>query len=147
MSNNIAVASDHAGYGLKQYLIDNLDEGVSIKDFGTDSDDSCDFPDFAKEVSQFVLDNEGYKGVLICGSGVGMSIAANKIPGIRAANVTDVDTAIQSVEHNNANILCLGANNVTESLAVSIISSFLSASFLNDEKYIRRVNKFETNLG
>ena len=143
MSNNIAVASDHAGYGLKQYLIDNLDEGVSIKDFGTDSDDSCDFPDFAKEGSQFVLDNEGYKGVLICGSGVGMSIAANKIPGIRAANVTDVDTAIQSVEHNNANILCLGANNVTESLAVSIISSFLSASFLNDEKYIRRVNKFE----
>ena len=143
MSNNIAVASDHAGYGLKQYLIDNLDEGVSIEDFGTNSDDSCDFPDFAKEVSQFVLDNEGYKGVLICGSGVGMSIAANKIPGIRAANVTDVDTAIQSVEHNNANILCLGANNVTESLAVSIISSFLSASFLNDEKYIRRVNKFE----
>tara|TARA_B100000945_G_scaffold187889_1_gene150801 strand:- start:245 stop:679 length:435 start_codon:yes stop_codon:yes gene_type:complete len=143
MSNNIAVASDHAGYGLKQYLIDNLDEELSIKDFGTDSDDSCDFPDFAKEVSQFVLDNEGYKGVLICGSGVGMSIAANKIPGIRAANVTDVDTAIQSVEHNNANILCLGANNVTESLAVSIISSFLSASFLNDEKYIRRVNKFE----
>ena len=143
MSDNIAVASDHAGYGLKQYLIDNLDEEVSIKDFGTDSDDSCDFPDFAKEVSQFVLDNEGYKGVLICGSGVGMSIAANKIPGIRAANVTDVDTAIQSVEHNNANILCLGANNVTESLAVSIISSFLSASFLNDEKYIRRVNKFE----
>ncbi len=143
MSNNIAVASDHAGYGLKQYLIDNLDEEVSIKDFGTDSDDSCDFPDFAKEVSQFVLDNEGYKGVLICGSGVGMSIAANKIPGIRAANVTDVDTAIQSVQHNNANILCLGANNVTESLAVSIISSFLSASFLNDEKYIRRVNKFE----
>ena len=144
MSNNIAVASDHAGYGLKQYLIDNLDEEVSIKDFGTDSDDSCDFPDFAKEVSQFVLDNEGYKGVLICGSGVGMSIAANKIPGIRAANVTDVDTAIQSVEHNNANILCLGANNVTESLAVSIISSFLSASFLNEEKYIRRVNKFES---
>ena len=144
MSNNIAVASDHAGYGLKQYLIDNLDEELSIKDFGTDSDDSCDFPDFAKEVSQFVLDNEGYKGVLICGSGVGMSIAANKIPGIRAANVTDVDTAIQSVEHNNANILCLGANNVTESLAVSIISSFLSASFLNDEKYIRRVNKFES---
>ena len=143
MSNNIAVASDHAGYGLKQYLIDNLDEELRIKDFGTDSDDSCDFPDFAKEVSQFVLDNEGYKGVLICGSGVGMSIAANKIPGIRAANVTDVDTAIQSVEHNNANILCLGANNVTESLAVSIISSFLSASFLNDEKYIRRVNKFE----
>ena len=143
MSNNIAVASDHAGYGLKQYLIDNLDEELSITDFGTNSDDSCDFPDFAKEVSQFVLDNEGYKGVLICGSGVGMSIAANKIPGIRAANVTDVDTAIQSVEHNNANILCLGANNVTESLAVSIISSFLSASFLNDEKYIRRVNKFE----
>ena len=143
MIQNLAIASDHAGYKLKNYIVNNLKREININDFGTNSEESCDFPDFAKEVSQFVLDNEGYKGVLICGSGVGMSIAANKIPGIRAANVTDVDTAIQSVEHNNANILCLGANNVTESLAVSIISSFLSASFLNDEKYIRRVNKFE----
>ena len=137
------IASDHAGYKLKQYLIDNLGEEITIKDFGTDSEESCDFPDFASEVSDFVLNNEDYRGVLICGSGVGMSIAANKISGIRAANVSDVDTAVQSVEHNNANVLCLGANNVNEGEAVTIVNSFLSASFLNEENYVRRVNKFE----
>ena len=143
MINSIAIASDHAGYQLKQYLIENLSEEVNIKDFGTDSDESCDFPDFASEVSEFILNNEDYRGVLICGSGVGMSIAANKISGIRAANVSDVDTAVQSVQHNNANVLCLGSNNVKEDLAVGIVNSFLSASFLNEENYVRRVNKFE----
>ncbi len=144
MINNIAIASDHAGYQLKQYLIENLSEEVNIKDFGTDSDESCDFPDFASEVSEFILNNEDYRGVLICGSGVGMSIAANKTSGIRAANVSDVDTSVQSVEHNNANVLCLGANNVNQDLAVTIVNSFLSASFLNEENYVRRVNKLES---
>ena len=143
MINNIAIASDHAGYNLKQYLIDSLGEEITIKDFGTDSEESCDFPDFASEVSDFVLNNEDYRGVLICGSGVGMSIAANKISGIRAANVSDVDTAVQSVEHNNTNVLCLGSNNVNEGEAVKIVNSFLSALFLNEENYVRRVNKFE----
>jgi len=143
MINSIAIASDHAGYQLKQYLIENLGEEVNIKDFGTDSDESCDFPDFASEVSEFILNNEDYRGVLICGSGVGMSIAANKTPGIRAANVSDVDTAVQSVEHNNANVLCLGSNNVKEDLAVRIVNSFLTSSFLNEENYLRRVKKIE----
>ena len=143
MINNIAIASDHAGYKLKQYLIDNLGEEISLKDFGTDNEESCDFPDFASEVCDFVLNNEDYRGVLISGSGVGMSIAANKISGIRAANVSDVDTAVQSVEHNNANVLCLGSNNVNEGEAVKIVNSFLSALFLNEENYVRRVNKFE----
>ncbi len=143
MINNIAIASDHAGYQLKQYLIENLGEEVNIKDFGTDSDESCDFPDFASEVSEFILNNEDYRGVLICGSGVGMSIAANKISGIRAANVSDVDTAVQSVQHNNANVLCLGSNNVKEDLAVRIVNSFLTSSFLNEENYLRRVKKIE----
>ena len=143
MINNIAIASDHAGYQLKQYLIENLGEEVNIKDFGTDSDESCDFPDFASEVTEFILNNEDYRGVLICGSGVGMSIAANKTPGIRAANVSDVDTAVQSVEHNNANVLCLGSNNVNEDEAITIVNSFLSASFLKEENYVRRVNKLE----
>ena len=125
MINNIAIASDHAGYKLKQYLIDNLGEEITIKDFGTDSEESCDFPDFASEVSDFVLNNEDYRGVLICGSGVGMSIAANKISGIRAANVSDVDTAVQSVEHNNTNVLCLGSNNVNEGEAVTIVSDLI----------------------
>ncbi len=144
MINNIAIASDHAGYQLKQYLIENLGEEVNIKDFGTDSDESCDFPDFASEVSGFILNNEDYRGVLICGSGVGMSIAANKTSGIRAANVSDVEIAVQSVEHNNVNVLCLGANNVNQDLAVTIVNSFLSASFLNEENYVRRVNKLES---
>ena len=143
MINNIAIASDHAGYKLKQYLIENLGEETTINDFGTDSDESCDFPDFASEVSDFILNNEDYRGVLICGSGVGMSIAANKISGIRAANVSDVDTAVQSVEHNNANVLCLGSNNVKEDLAVRIVNSFLTSSFLNEENYLRRVKKIE----
>ena len=143
MINNIAIASDHAGYQLKQYLIESLGEEVNIKDFGTDSDESCDFPDFASEVSEFILNNEDYRGVLICGSGVGMFIAANKTSGIRAANVSDVDTSVQSVEHNNANVLCLGANNVNQDLAVTIVNSFLSASFLNEENYVRRVKKLE----
>ena len=144
MINNIAIASDHAGYQLKQYLIESLGEEVNIKDFGTDSDESCDFPDFASEVSEFILNNEDYRGVLICGSGVGMSIAANKTSGIRAANVSDVEIAVQSVEHNNVNVLCLGANNVNQDLAVTIVNSFLSASFLNEENYVRRVNKLES---
>jgi len=143
MINNIAIASDHAGYKLKQYLIENLGEETTINDFGTDSDESCDFPDFASEVSDFILNNEDYRGVLICGSGVGMSIAANKISGIRAANVSDVDTAVQSVEHNNANVLCLGSNNVKEDLAVRIVNSFLTSLFLNEENYLRRVKKIE----
>ena len=143
MINNIAIASDHAGYELKQYLIDNLGEEITIKDFGTNSNESCDFPDFASKVSDFILNNEDYRGVLICGSGVGMSIAANKILGIRAANVSDLNTAVQSVEHNNANVLCLGSNNVKEDVAETIVNSFLAASFLNEENYLRRLNKIE----
>ena len=143
MINNIAIASDHAGYKLKQFIVDNLGKQITIKDFGTDSNESCDFPDFASKVSDFILNNEDYRGVLICGSGVGMSIAANKILGIRAANVSDVNTAVQSVEHNNANVLCLGSNNTKEDLAETIVNSFLAASFLNEENYLRRVNKIE----
>ena len=143
MNNNIAIASDHAGYKLKQYLIDNLGEEIIVKDFGTDSQESCDFPDFASEVAHFVLNNKNYRGILICGSGVGMSIAANKIKGIRASNVTNEETAIQSVEHNNVNILCLGSNYMNNQEAVNIISKFLDAQFLNEERYQRRINKLE----
>lgn len=143
MNNNIAIASDHAGYKLKQYLIDNLGEAIIVKDFGTDSQESCDYPDFASEVAHFVLNNKNYRGILICGSGVGMSIAANKIKGIRASNVTNEETAIQSVEHNNVNILCLGSNYMNNQEAVNIISKFLDAQFLNEERYQRRINKLE----
>ena len=143
MVQNLAIASDHAGHKLKSYIIDNLKNDINFKDFGTDSDSSCDFPDFAKEVCNYILKNESFRGLLICGSGVGMSIAANKIKGIRASNVVDEDTAIQSVEHNNVNVLCLGSNNVNEQRALSIINNFLKAEFIQEERYLRRISKLE----
>lgn len=141
MVTKVAIGSDHAGYELKQYIIDNFDETIFFNDFGTNSTESCDFPDYADKVCNFILKNDDYRGVLICGSGVGMSIAANKIQGIRASNVTNIETAIQSVEHNNVNILCLGSNNLDNTKAIDLISSFLSASFTEEERYLRRINK------
>ena len=143
MIQNLAIASDHAGYKLKNYIVNNLKREINIKDFGTNNEDSCDFPDFAKEACDFVVNNESYRGLLICGSGVGMSIAANKIKGIRAANVVDIETAKQSVEHNDVNVLCLGSKNVNEKNAMDIIEIFLETEFIQKEKYIRRVSKLE----
>ena len=140
---NLAIASDHAGYHLKNYIINNLKKEINFKDFGTDSDESCDFPDFTKEACESVLNNESTRGLLICGSGVGMSIAANKFKGIRAANVVDVETAKQSVEHNDINVLCLGSKNVNEKNALDIIEIFLEAKFIQKERYIRRISKLE----
>ena len=140
---NLAIASDHAGYHLKNYIVNNLKKEINFKDFGTDSDESCDFPDFAKEVCESVLNNESTRGLLICGSGVGMSIAANKFRGIRAANVVDVETAKQSVEHNDINVLCLGSKNVNEKNVLDIIEIFLETKFIQKERYIRRISKLE----
>ena len=140
---NLAIASDHAGYNLKNYIVNNLKKEINFKDFGTDSDESCDFPDFAKEVCESVLNNESTRGLLICGSGVGMSIAANKFRGIRAANVVDVETAKQSVEHNDINVLCLGSKNVNEKNVLDIIEIFLETKFIQKERYIRRISKLE----
>ncbi len=143
MINKIAIASDHAGFELKQSLIEELQSDVLIEDLGTNSEESCDFPDFADKVGEFVLDNKDTRGVLICSTGVGMAIAANKNEGIRASNVIDVKTAIQSVEHNNVNVLCLGSENLSIEDSKEIILSFLAASFIDEERFIRRVNKFE----
>ena len=138
---NVAIGSDHAGFELKEFILNNLGETINFEDFGTDSKESCDFPDYAERVSEFIVNNSNYKGVLICGTGVGMSIAANKFEGIRAANVTDIATAVQCVEHNDANILCLGANNVSQDLSIEIINNFLSSVLIEEEKYIQRINK------
>lgn len=143
MIQDLAVASDHAGYELKQFLIKNLKDNLNIIDFGTNDSVSCDFPDYAKKVCNYILENKTFKGLLICGSGVGMSIAANKIHGIRASNVTDEATAIQSVEHNDVNVLCLGSNNVSKENALSIVKKFLISEFIKEDKYIRRVKKLE----
>lgn len=143
MVQNLAIASDHAGFELKKYIIDNLNDDINLKDFGTDSNESCDFPDFAKDVCNYILNNESFRGLLICGSGVGMSIAANKIKGIRASNIVDEFTATQSVEHNNVNVLCLGSNNINEQKALSIIDKFLKAELNQEERYLRRISKLE----
>ena len=143
MIQNLAIASDHAGYRLKNYIVNNLKKEINLKDFGTDSDESCDFPDFAKEACDFVINNESSRGLLICGSGVGMSIAANKILGIRASNVVDKETAIESVEHNDVIVLCLGANNIDEENVIEIVESFLEAKLIQEERYLRRISKLE----
>ena len=143
MIQNLAIASDHAGYKLKNYIVNNLKREININDFGTNSEERCDFPDFAKEACDFVVNNESARGLLICGSGVGMSISANKIKGIRAANVVNKETAIQSVEHNDVNVLCLGANNINEENVIDIVESFLDAKLIQDERYLRRISKFE----
>ena len=143
MIKNLAIASDHVGYRLKNYIVNNLKSEININDFGTNSDESCDFPDFAKEACNFVVNNESSRGLLICGSGVGMSIAANKILGIRASNVVDKETAIQSVEHNDVNVLCLGANIINEENVIDIVRSFLEAKLINEERYLRRISKLE----
>ena len=143
MIKNLAIASDHVGYRLKNYIVNNLKSEININDFGTNSDESCDFPDFAKEACNFVVNNESSKGLLICGSGVGMSIAANKILGIRASNVVDKETAIQSVEHNDVNVLCLGANIINEENVIDIVESFLEAKLIKEERYLRRISKLE----
>jgi ribose 5-phosphate isomerase B len=143
MIQNLAIASDHAGYKLKNYIVNNLKREINIKDFGTNNEDSCDFPDYAKEACDVVLNNKSSRGLLICGSGVGMSIAANKIKGIRASNVVDKDTAIQSVEHNDVNVLCLGTNNINEENVINIVESFLDATLIKEERYLRRISKLE----
>jgi len=143
MIQNLAIASDHAGYNLKNYIVHNLKREINLNDFGTNSEESCDFPDFAKEVCDFVVNNESSRGLLICGSGVGMSISANKIKGIRAANVVNKETAIQSVEHNDVNVLCLGANNINEENVINIVESFLDATLIKEERYLRRISKLE----
>jgi len=143
MIQNLAIASDHVGYRLKNYIVNNLKSEININDFGTNSDESCDFPDFAKEACNFVVNNETSRGLLICGSGVGMSIAANKILGIRASNVVDKETAIQGVEHNDVNVLCLGANIINEENVIDIVKSFLEAKLIKEERYLRRISKLE----
>ena len=141
MFTKVAIASDHAGYELKNYILNNLNSNIVVNDFGTNSTESCDFPDYASKVCEYILENQDYRGILICGSGVGMSIAANKFAGIRAANVNDKVTAIQSVEHNNVNVLSLGSNNINSEDAMDIISAFLEAVFTKEERYLRRINK------
>lgn len=126
----IAIGSDHAGYEAKEKVKKHLESlGVSFKDFGTHSEKSCDYPLIAKAVSLSVKSGESEKGILICGSGIGMSIAANKISGIRAALCKDEETSKLSRAHNNANIVCIGARTTDLEEIKKIVNAFLETSF------------------
>ncbi len=137
----IAIGCDHGGINLKEIIKKFLDEkGLEYKDFGTYSTESCDYPDYAKAVCEGILSKECEKGILICGTGIGMSIAANKIDGIRAAHVTDTYSARMTREHNNANIICLGERITGCDLALEIVNAYLNAEFQGG-RHQNRVDK------
>ena len=140
----IAIGSDHAGYELKNQLMEHLkNRGYEVKDYGTYSEASCDYPDYAKQVANAVAVGEAEKGLLVCGTGIGMSIAANKVKGIRAAVLSDEFSAEATRSHNDANILCLGARVVDYAKAERLLDIFLDTPFSAEEKHIRRISKIE----
>lgn len=147
----IAIAADHAGYPLNERVIEELRPGRhDLIDFGThDGSISDDYPDYAKLVSEAVQNGAAEIGILVCGSGVGAAVAANKFYGIRAALCGDTYSAHQSREHDDCNVLCLGARVVGVELALEIVRAFVSARFTGEERHVRRLAKihaFETNF-
>lgn len=137
----IALGADHAGFELKQKVREHLEKnGYQVKDEGTVSNESVDYPDFAKKVGEDVARQDVELGILVCGSGVGMAIAANKVPGVRAANVSSEYEAQYSREHNDANVLALGARVLDESRAIALIDKWLSTPFAGG-RHQRRVDK------
>lgn len=138
----ITLGNDHCGLGLKEHVEDVLDQmGVEVRDVGTFSTDPVDFPDITRLVCEPVRNGEVDRGVLLCGTGVGACIAANKIPGIRAALCHDTFCAHQCVEHDDVNVLCMGAWIVGPIVAEDVLRNFLGASFSTDESFRRRVRK------
>jgi len=142
----IALGSDHAGYALKEVIKKYLEEkGIPYKDFGTFSERSVDYPDYALKVAEAVASGECTEGILICGTGIGMSITANKVPGIRAAHVEDVFSARAAKEHNNANILCMGGRVTGPGLAIMMVEEWLNATFQGGrhQKRIDKISEIE----
>jgi ribose 5-phosphate isomerase B len=137
-----AVASDHAGYPLKAPIINELRAlGHEVADLGTDSDAAVDYPDFAAAVADAVADDGADRGLLVCGSGVGASVAANKVVGIRCAVCHDTYSARQGVEHDDMNVLAIGARVVGEEVALELVRAFATARFSGEERHLRRLNK------
>jgi RpiB/LacA/LacB family sugar-phosphate isomerase len=140
----IAIGADHAGFELKQNLAAYLRElGNDVIDLGTTSTEPVDYPDYAEAMGKAVLENRADRGVLVCGSGVGASVAANKIPGIRAAVCHDTYSARQGVEHDDMNVLVLGARIIGVELARQLVRNFLAANFTHEERHVRRVGKIK----
>ena len=140
----IAIGSDHGGYDLKQKVIKYLEENnISYEDMGCGSKDSCDYPVFGHAVAKAVADGQCDKGIVICTTGIGISISANKIKGIRCALCADTLSAKMTRLHNDANVLALGAGVVGENLALEIVDTFLNTAFSNEERHQRRVDLIE----
>jgi RpiB/LacA/LacB family sugar-phosphate isomerase len=140
----IVVGSDHAGYVLKQEVAEALRQaGHEVLDVGTNSTAPVDYPDSAEAVAKAVMDGRSERGVLICGSGVGASVAANKLPGIRAAVCHDTYSAHQGVEHDDMNVLVLGGRIVGPALAVELVRAFVAARFTGEERHVRRLGKIK----
>lgn len=140
----IAIGSDHGGFELKQEIMAHLRErGLEYKDYGTYTAESCDYPDYGKAVARAVASGEAEKGIIICGTGIGISISANKVRGIRAALCHDCFSAEMTRLHNDANVLAMGARVVGPGLALKITDTFLDTPFSYDERHIRRIGKIE----
>ena len=139
----IAICCDHAGYPLKVAVKDKLlKEGFEVVDFGTDSIESVDYPGYGKAVGKAVADGEAEKGIVICGSGIGISIAANKVKGVRCALCTSVEMAEMSRRHNDANVLAMGARMIEQDLAFKIVDKWLATDF-EGGKHLRRINMLD----
>ena len=140
----LALGCDHGGYPLMKEVIKYLDEaGIEYKNFGTYSDESCDYPVYAKLAANAVASGECEQGILICGTGIGISITANKIKGIRCALCHDCFSAKATRLHNDANMLAMGARVVGSGLAIEIVKNFLATDFSNEERHIRRIKQIE----
>lgn len=139
----IAIASDHAGFELKQRVVQFLkDQKIPFDDLGPQNADSVDYPDYAAMVASSVSKNKADRGILICGTGMGMSMTANKFPGVRAAAVSDLFASEMIRKHNNANVLCLGARMTKPDLARDIVKTFLDTEF-EGERHEKRVKKIQ----
>lgn len=140
----IAIGSDHGGFELKELVIAHLEEkGMEVKDVGCFDKSSCDYPEFGRAVAQAVAAGECEKGIVICTTGIGISITANKVKGIRAALCTDPLMAKLTRLHNNANVLALGAGIVGPNLAIEIVDNFFDTEFSGDERHQRRIDGIE----
>ena len=138
----VSIGSDHAGFEQKQALVDYLvGKGYDVIDRGPDNDDRVDYPDYAAPVARDVADGVAERGVLVCGTGIGMAMAADKVPGVRAANIVNPEFAALCREHNDANMMALGAGFVGELLALEIVDTFLDTPFSNGERHKRRIEK------
>ena len=138
----IVIAADHGGFSLKQTIIDELRLlGHDVIDKGTDSDAPVDYPDFAEAVGNSIISGEAQRGIILCGSGVGASVAVNKMPGMRCAVCHDTYSAHQGVEHDDMNVLALGARVVGSELALELVRAFVAARFSGEARHVRRLNK------